>query len=101
MNPDSFSQRVYAITSLIPEGKVSTYKQIAQQLKTKAYRAVGTALKKNPNAPKVPCHRVICSNGAVGKYALGVENKIKLLKAEGVHIKNNTIDLKKYGFSKQ
>jgi len=94
----SFSQRCYDILKRIPKGKITTYKAIAHKLNTKAYRAVGNALNKNPNAPQVPCHRVIASNGELGGYALGIKQKIKLLKSEGVEIKNNKIDLKKHGY---
>jgi len=89
----NFNEEVWALTKKIPRGKVSTYKEIAKALNTKAYRAVGTALKKNPHAPKVPCHRVINSNGSIGAYK-GKKNskeKIKLLKKEGIKIKNNKI----------
>ena len=91
----SFSERVYSLTKKIPKGKVSTYKLIADKLGTRAYRAVGTALKKNPYA-KVPCHRVVNSNGVVGGFR-GVKNnkeKARLLRKEGVEIKDNKIDLK-------
>jgi len=53
-------------------------------------------MNKNPNAPNTPCHRVINSNGNLGGFATGIKNKIKLLKSEGIKIKNNKIDLKKY-----
>jgi len=91
-----FSNKVYNIVKKIPKGKVSTYKNVAKALNCKAYRAVGTALNKNPYAPKVPCHRVINSNGYVGGFAKGTNAKIRLLKSEGIEIRNNKIDLKKY-----
>ncbi len=96
----NFSQKVWNFTKKIPKGKVSTYKEIAKALNTKAYRAVGTALKNNPYAPKVPCHRVINSNGTIGGYKgkLNNKEKIKILKKEGIEIKNNKVDLKKYLF---
>ncbi len=92
----TFNQKVYEICKTIPKGKISTYRQIALKLNCKAYRAVGNALNKNPYAPVVPCHRVIKTNGEVGGFASGTKNKIKLLKQEGIEIKNNKIDLKKY-----
>jgi len=98
-----FKQKVLALTKKIPKGKVTTYKEIAKALNSKAYRAVGTALKNNPNPIITPCHRVINSNGYVGSYA-GKPNskkKIKLLKQEGIKIKNNKIDLNKYLFTFQ
>lgn len=93
---DSFNNKCYNILKKVPKGKVTTYKALAVNLKTKAYRAVGNAMNKNPYAPKVPCHRVINSNGNLGGFASGIKNKIKLLKKEGIEIKNNKIDLKKY-----
>lgn len=105
MNENSFKEKVYFVTSKIPCGKVTTYKSIAKILKTSP-RAVGQALKRNPNAPIVPCHRVIKSDGTLGGYngKLNSKKKIKLLKSEGVKIsikkdkisidKNNIIELK-------
>ncbi|RME57595.1 MAG: MGMT family protein [Candidatus Dadabacteria bacterium] len=83
-----FSKQVYFLVSQIPKGKVTTYKELANALGTKGYRAVGQALHRNPFAPKVPCHRVVKENGLVGGYSKGVTKKIKLLKEEGIEIKN-------------
>jgi methylated-DNA-[protein]-cysteine S-methyltransferase len=94
----SFYEKVYEVAKKIPKGKVSTYKEIASALNSKAYRAVGSAMNKNPYAPKVPCHRVINSDGRIGGFASGTKNKIKMLKAEGVGVINERIDLKKYFF---
>ena len=63
---------------IFPKGKISTYKQIANRLNTKAYRAVGNAMAKNPNPIIVPCHRVIKSDGHIGGYALGIKKKIRI-----------------------
>jgi len=82
----------------VPKGKVTTYKALANELGTAAYRAVGNAMNKNPHAPKTPCHRVINADGRLGGFASGLENKKKLLKAEGVKIENEKIDLDKYGY---
>ncbi len=86
-------QRVWYTLTKIPKGCVTTYGLIAKHLNTKAVRAVASAIGKNPNAPKVPCHRVILSDGSIGKYSGvgGVKGKIKLLKAEGVKTKNSKI----------
>jgi len=94
----SYNEKCYEILRKVPKGKVTTYKAIANRLKTKAYRAVGNAMNKNPYAPKVPCHRVINTNGSLGGFASGLKNKIKMLKAEGIEIKNSKINLKKYEF---
>ena len=95
----SFNEKVYEILKKVPKGKVTTYKVLANKLNTKAYRAVGNAMNKNPYAPQVPCHRVIKSNGEVGGFATGTMNKIKLLKKEGVKIEKGKIDIKKYNFN--
>jgi methylated-DNA-[protein]-cysteine S-methyltransferase len=87
----SFSEKCYAVLRKVPKGKVTTYGEIAKALKTKAYRAVGTAMNKNPYAPEVPCHRVVNSNGNIGGFASGCENKVKLLKKEGVKIEYNKV----------
>jgi len=92
----SFNERCYEILRAVPAGKVTTYKALAKALNTKAYRAVGNAMNKNPHAPKVPCHRVVKSNGEAGGFASGTENKIKMLKAEGVEVKAGKIDLQEY-----
>ena len=86
-----FQERCLKLVALIPEGRVSTYKAIAKALDTKAYRAVGSAIGKNPNPITVPCHRVVKSNGEVGGYAFGVEKKMQLLQKEGVQVENDKI----------
>ena len=69
----------------IPFGETRSYKWVAQQIgRPKAVRAVGQALKKNPLAPMVPCHRVVKSDGKLGGYAGKMDNprKIRLLNLE-------------------
>jgi O-6-methylguanine DNA methyltransferase len=79
----SFSEKVYDVVKKIPKGKVLTYKEVAKMAGNKlASRAVGNILNKNYN-PDIPCHRVIRSDGEIGGYNRGLENKRKLLKAEG------------------
>ena len=71
----------------IPKGKVKTYKEVAIGIKMpKSARAVANACGKNPYAPKVPCHRVIRSDGTSGGFSSpgGIKLKKKLLKKEGV-----------------
>jgi methylated-DNA-[protein]-cysteine S-methyltransferase len=77
----------------IPRGKVTTYKILAQQLGTKAYRTVGTAVKNNPDAPIIPCHRVVKSDGSIGFYSGkgGIKTKIRLLEKEEIKIKGKRI----------
>lgn len=92
----SFNSKCYELLKKVPKGKVVTYKDIANALKTKAYRAVGNAMHYNSNAPKVPCHRVINSNGKIGGYSKGVKKKIEMLKKEGVQVINGKVNLGKY-----
>lgn len=79
-----FQKKVYDVVSRIPKGSVLTYKEVAIRIGSpKSFRAVGNALNKNPYAPKVPCHRVIKSDGDIGGFAFGRNKKIQLLKKEG------------------
>lgn len=101
MNPTPFQIKVYQLCSQIPQGKVTTYKEIARALNTNAYRAVGQALRCNPYAPKIPCHRVVASNGSIGGFmgqTIGdkITTKIQLLRQEGVTIINNRINMQKF-----
>ena len=86
-----FKEKVLKLTKRIPKGKVTTYKLIAEKLKTHAYRAVGTALHNNNRPIIIPCHRVVNSDGFIGGYAKGIKQKIRLLKKEGINIKNKKI----------
>jgi methylated-DNA-[protein]-cysteine S-methyltransferase len=95
----SFNERCYQVLKKVPRGRVTTYGHIARALHTKAYRAVGNAMKKNPYAPGVPCHRVINSDGSIGGFASGTKKKIQLLKKEGIEIKKGKIDLKKFSYN--
>ena len=92
MSKESFSEKCYELLKKVPRGKITTYKILAEKLKTKAYLAVGNTMNKNPFAPQVPCHRVVKSDGKVGGFALGIKNKIKMLEKEGITIKNNKIE---------
>lgn len=92
----SFDERVWNLLKRIPKGKVTTYGLIAKKLNTKAYRAVGNACRKNPYAPRVPCHRVVRSDGGIGGFGgktsgKTVEKKIRLLRKENVEVKNGRI----------
>ena len=78
-----FTQKVFAVTRGIPKGKTLTYKQVAAKAgRPGASRAVGSILATNYD-PKIPCHRVIRSDGKMGGYNRGIENKIKILQKEG------------------
>ena len=82
-----FQLKVWAYLRKIPRGRVKTYLQVAKAIgKPLAVRAVANAIGKNPYAPKIPCHRVIKSNGSLGGYSGngGVKTKRFLLKKEGI-----------------
>ena len=80
-----FQKEIWNVLKTIPYGKTITYKEIAEKLnKLKAYRAVGSAIGHNPIPIIIPCHRVIGANNKLTGYSGGIENKIKLLKLEGV-----------------
>ncbi len=90
--PTVFQKQVWKSLSKIPRGMVSTYGEIAKVLgKPGAARVVGNACNANPFAPKVPCHRVVASDGRIGGYAHGSRKKIGLLKKEGIRVKNGKI----------
>lgn len=80
----TFTEKVYEVVGKIPRGKVLTYKEVAKLAGSKnASRAVGNILNKNYN-PKIPCHRVIRSDGKLGGYNRGAKNKKEILKSEGI-----------------
>jgi|TARA_B100001142_G_scaffold314347_1_gene351787 methylated-DNA-[protein]-cysteine S-methyltransferase len=87
-----FQSECYEALKKVPKGKVITYAGLAREIgKPKAHRAVGNAMNKNPFAPKVPCHRVVKSNGELGGFADDINVKIKRLHEEGVDVLNNKI----------
>jgi methylated-DNA-[protein]-cysteine S-methyltransferase len=98
-----FQKRVLSLLTKIPKGKVSTYGEIAKALgDVSLSRAVGNAVRDNPFAPTVPCHRVIRSTGEIGGFGgetsgKKVAQKTRMLQEEGVTVDSaGRIDLKKY-----
>jgi len=88
----SFQSQCYKALKKVPPGKVITYGGLAEMIgRPKAHRAVGSAMNKNPFAPKVPCHRVVKSNGDLGGFSIDIKVKIKRLQEEGVMVSNNKI----------
>ena len=86
LNGTDFQIKVWKFLKKIKKGEVKTYKEVAIAInRPKAVRAVANACAKNPYAPKVPCHRVIRSDGALGGFSApgGVKTKKKMLKGEG------------------
>lgn len=95
-----FNEQCYDLLKRIPKGKVTTYKEMAHALNSKAWRAVGSAMAKNKNLIVIPCHRVVRSDGTVGEYALGADKKLALLSAEGVAINKGKVkNLKQFMFT--
>jgi len=84
-------KKTYRLLKTVPAGRVTTYKALALALHTKAYRAIGQFMKHNPYAPRVPCHRVVASDGTLGGFNGGARKKIQLLRAEGIIISKNRI----------
>tara|TARA_B100000524_G_C23499239_1_gene316336 strand:- start:348 stop:623 length:276 start_codon:yes stop_codon:yes gene_type:complete len=82
-----FQLKVWKYLKKIPKGQIRTYSDVAKAInKPKSVRAVANAIGKNPHAPKIPCHRVIRSDGSLGGYSGkgGINTKRKLLKSEGI-----------------
>ena len=82
-----FQKMVWNYLKTIRKGTVKSYKQVAIAInRPKSTRAVANAVGKNPFAPKIPCHRVIRSDGFLGGYSGkgGVKTKKLLLKREGI-----------------
>lgn len=63
-----FQRRVYLALLEVPEGETISYGQLAERIGCRSAQAVGQALKRNPFAPEVPCHRVIASDGSIGGF---------------------------------
>ena len=80
----SFKEKVYAVVAKIPRGKTMTYKEVARRAGSpRAYRAVGNIMNGNPDPKRVPCHRVVRSDGDPGSFARGRKKKIMMLRREG------------------
>ena len=86
------STKVYKKLLHVPEGKVTTYSDLAKAVGLKnGQRAIGTIMKKNPFPIIVPCHRVVKSNGKIGGYVYGERVKSQILAREGIKIKAGRI----------
>lgn len=84
-----FQRKVYLALLEVPRGSTITYQELGQRIGCKSAQAIGQALRRNPFAPDVPCHRVICSNGGIGGFmgkrsGQTIEKKLRLLAEEGV-----------------
>ena len=115
MTMTSLATRVYELLRQVPKGKITTYKAVAEALHTRAYRAVGQCVRKNPypfptctdESKQIPCHRVVSSDGTIGGFmgqrtGMAIAKKIALLESEGVHVSDFRIvnfESKYHGFS--
>ncbi len=87
----TFQRDVLVETYNIPYGEVATYKSLAEKLRTRAYRAVGTVMARNPFPLIIPCHRVVKSDLTIGNYGGGRPMKREILKREGIHLKGDKV----------
>ena len=80
----TFTERVYDVVAGIPRGKTMTYGEVARRAGSPhAARAVGNIMHNNPDTKRVPCHRVVRSDGTIGGYARGTKKKAEILRREG------------------
>ena len=88
----TLSTRVYTKLLQVPEGKVTTYGDLAKAVGLEnGQRVIGTIMKKNPFPGIVPCHRVVKSDGKIGGFAYGERIKSQMLVKEGIKIKDGKI----------
>ncbi|MEA2056006.1 MAG: MGMT family protein [Candidatus Thermoplasmatota archaeon] len=88
----NISEYTYHLVKQIPKGRVSTYGAVAKALGNKGYaRVVGKHMNKNPDADTMPCFKIVKSNGGLGGFGLGIEDKIRRLKEDGISVKDGKI----------
>lgn len=92
----AFQRRVYAALCRVPRGRVTTYRRLAEAVGCRSCRAVGQALKHNPDAPRIPCHRVIASDLSLGGFmgctaGPALRRKRARLAAEGVRFRGGRL----------
>ena len=88
----NLDKKIYQKLLEVPEGKITTYGELAKAVGIKnGHRVVGKIMNKNPFPVIIPCHRVVKSDGNVGGYAYGQDVKINMLLKEGVKIKDDKI----------
>ena len=99
---DSPTKRIYEAVKKIPKGHVATYGQVAALAGDKNMaRAVGNALHRNPDPEHIPCFRVVNAKGELaGGFAFGgAEVQARLLRADGVEVEKNRVDLTRFGIT--
>ncbi len=96
-NVTRFQRTVYDTLRKVPKGKVTTYQDLALAVGVRSPRAIGQAMRRNPFAPEVPCHRVVRSDGTIGGFAgcahgSEIGRKERLLAKEGVRVTDGRIE---------
>jgi len=82
----------YFLVRQIPPGRVSTYGAVAKALGNPGYaRAVGKIMNKNPDADTMPCFKIVKSDGSLGGFGLGIDDKVRRLKEDGIKVKDGKI----------
>ena len=92
----SFQRKVFEAVMEIPYGRVTTYKDLGLAIGCRSPRAIGQAMRANPFAPVVPCHRVISAKGQIGGYSgqhsgSKIDYKRELLREEGVLFEGDSL----------
>lgn len=92
----AFQQKVWEELTTLPYGTTTTYGALAKRIgkvmgKQMSAQAVGQAVRHNPIAIIIPCHRVIGSDGKMTGYAHGISNKKRLLEIEGMRVEEGKI----------
>ena len=82
-----FQRKVYLELLNIPRGETISYGELGRRIGCRSAQAIGQALKRNPFAPDVPCHRVIAADGSLCGFAGKregemIEKKRRLLESE-------------------
>ena len=86
------TEYAYYLVRQIPPGRVSTYGAVAKALGNKGYaRDVGKFMNKNPDADTMPCFKIVKSDGSLGGFGLGIDDKIRRLKRDGIEVKEGKI----------
>lgn len=99
---DEYAEGVYEFLRMIPCGQVATYRQVAEYLgNPKLARVVGNILHRNPDGELNPCYKIVNSKGELsGRFAFGgAEVQAERLRAEGIEVVENRVDLRKYQFT--
>lgn len=101
-----FQRRVFLALLDVPRGATITYKELGERIGCRSAQAIGQALKRNPFAPDVPCHRVVGANGSIGGFhgqrdGEMIEKKRRLLASEGVCLASPGHDMRPEGFSQK